>query len=755
MFGALPSPLGSVATFLSFPLKEQLVPGAPKQFAASIGFFMSGFSTILFFNEEIVGGSVVIGVLMGFAALEGFLNFCFGCYIYGWLNAFGLVPNDVYKPYTDSLGFIQAGLNDINTRLGWQRANDFVVPGSMPGKAGEHWGWREKYAGKPIPLPVVVNVATPEGQQSSSPLDFTYKMPSTDDTFREKWSAAYVQFSDFSVVLGIAGFALAVRTATESATLWVQPELWQFFAIMGAAVYGLLLLALLFKIVTRPRKVLSDLRHPVKRNSLAVLPICNLLFSALAFNHDKWLQSTMWWAGAPFVFAHLLVVLAALIKNHHSADHLTPDLILPAAGNMVAAVVTPLMAVAQPWTGSSFTEASYWFFGVGFLFFILLLATTLFHSFSYHWADERGRPMIMLWAGACFIASLSWMVVSKQTKFDGFAYIFFTSGTMLVLVAVYLGLSGWLITGRFELGMWAISFPLDVAAMSACGYYNSQLNAWSQGIFWLFIAGAGWANYVLLFHTLHALCMRRFPQPSAKFGPLALNKLQHDGFREMIKKLNQECSMEDVHDPAATSDETNRQNKLSRIQSLLNPLLHTLQTHADYEDNVMIPELASHFPEQVRPEAKQHEDVHAREEAVKKLLADGHLDALLPAVRELTVLLERHFQAEEDYWGPILKKYLNSGIQLQIVREMWRTTSLEDLENSIVTIARHLPFHAKRLRYLKSFTWAFPDRAQQIGLWLHRGFAKDPLGDIKYAYIVDAMPELAPRNSGFKWVRYV
>jgi tellurite resistance protein TehA-like permease/glutaredoxin len=753
IFGGFPSPLGAVATFLSAPITEELVPGAPKQFASAIGIFMTGFATILFFTEQIVGGCVVIGVLAGFAALEGFFNFCFGCYIYSWLNVFGIVPNDVYKPYTDSLGFVWAGLNDLNTRLGWQEPAEFKA-GTQPVKGNETFGWREKYSGTALPRPVSVHVAVPEGRQPGE-LDYTYKFPKSDDITREKWSAAYVQFSDFGMVLGIAGFALAVRAATESPTLYVQPELWQFFAIMAAAIFGILLLCLLFKLIFHPRKILMDLRHPVKRATFAIIPICFLVFSGLANKHDKWLQSTMWWAGAPLILAHLVLTLATLVKDRHAVDHLTPALLFPAAGNLVVAVVTPAMAAAQPWTGNSFMEAAYWYWGVGFLFFIILLATTMFHGFSYHWSDERMRPMCVMWGGACFIAVLAYMNVNKMLVFDSFCFVFFCSGTILMVTMIYLGLSGWLISGKFELSFWGVGFPLDVAAVCACRYFNSQKNAFSQGIFWMFITMAGWANFVLLFHTLHALAKRRFPTPPTPFGPLAFNKLQHDAFREILLLLSREIAEPAAPDGDSAESAECRRSKVDRIRSMLTPFFICQDTHAKYEDTIMFDELGSLWPDQLHAVIDQHATISSKEEAVKKHLAESNLEGLVHSLPGYISIALAHMQDEEDHLTPMIRKYINSKMQIDLLRRIWDSMPLSEMEVVIVTTVRYLPFHAKRVRYLKAITWALPERAQQIGLWLYRGLGKDPLGDIKYAYIIDSMPELAPRNSGFKWVRFV
>jgi len=71
-----------------------------------------------------------------------------------------------------------------------------------------------------------------------------------------------------------------------------------------------------------------------------------------------------------------------------------------------------------------------------------------------------------------------------------------------------------------------------------------------------------------------------------------------------------------------------------------------------------------------------------------------------------------------------------------------------------VLVVRHLATHDERVRYIKTLTWALPERAQEIGLWLYRGLPADPLGDMKYTNIVRDVPEIVPRGTSLNWSKY-
>lgn len=72
LFGSGPSFLGALSVAVASFWEPTLRAGPPKQFAALCGTFFSVFSAGLFLGGQRVGGAVVLGCLMGAAALEFF-----------------------------------------------------------------------------------------------------------------------------------------------------------------------------------------------------------------------------------------------------------------------------------------------------------------------------------------------------------------------------------------------------------------------------------------------------------------------------------------------------------------------------------------------------------------------------------------------------------------------------------------------------------------------------------------------------------
>ena len=92
------SPMGLLATRVLVPLLGnpiRPVAGPPKRFAQAVGLGFSTASLILYYAFGLTQAAYgVLGVLLLFAALESVVGFCAGCFVFGYLMRWGLVPKE-------------------------------------------------------------------------------------------------------------------------------------------------------------------------------------------------------------------------------------------------------------------------------------------------------------------------------------------------------------------------------------------------------------------------------------------------------------------------------------------------------------------------------------------------------------------------------------------------------------------------------------------------------------------------------------
>lgn len=101
------SPTGLLATRVLVPrmgITPRLVPGPPKRFAQAIGLILSLTAIVFFFDvDSPIAAKSILLVLTIFAALESFLVFCAGCFVFNRLMDWGLVPESVCRDCAISL----------------------------------------------------------------------------------------------------------------------------------------------------------------------------------------------------------------------------------------------------------------------------------------------------------------------------------------------------------------------------------------------------------------------------------------------------------------------------------------------------------------------------------------------------------------------------------------------------------------------------------------------------------------------------
>jgi hypothetical protein len=93
------SPMGLLATRVLVPVlgnHVRPVAGPPKRFAQALGLAFSATALTVHFGLGLEAAAEgVLAVMLIFAAAEAILGFCAGCFVFGYLMRWGLVPKEV------------------------------------------------------------------------------------------------------------------------------------------------------------------------------------------------------------------------------------------------------------------------------------------------------------------------------------------------------------------------------------------------------------------------------------------------------------------------------------------------------------------------------------------------------------------------------------------------------------------------------------------------------------------------------------
>ena len=99
------SPMGLLATRVIAPKvlrRYRAASGPPKRFAQAVGLGFSTTALVLAYGFGLLGAAyTVVGALAVFAALEAFVGFCAGCFVFGYLMRWGVIPAETCERCND------------------------------------------------------------------------------------------------------------------------------------------------------------------------------------------------------------------------------------------------------------------------------------------------------------------------------------------------------------------------------------------------------------------------------------------------------------------------------------------------------------------------------------------------------------------------------------------------------------------------------------------------------------------------------
>lgn len=281
----------------------------------------------------------------------------------------------------------------------------------------------------------------------------------------ESRNLSFFPISLFSSTMGLAGLALAFMAASE--ILGITPWLHQVLGLITLAVFSVISIAYLTKILLHWTAFKGELANPMALPFFPTFSISLLLLSMMFSSYSPGVAAVFWYLGAGLQLALTFYILNQWIHAEHwQMPQLTPVWFLPVVGNIIA----PIGAISF-----ASVEVAWFFFSIGLVFW-LILKSLIIYRLTFHPALANPiKPTLFIFIAPPAMGFMSYVALNEFVL-DGFAMmLYFTALFMTLLLFSQIQ---YFIKLPFTVSWWAYTFPLAAIANASFLMYEIHTSSW-------------------------------------------------------------------------------------------------------------------------------------------------------------------------------------------------------------------------------------------------------------------------------------
>lgn len=301
--------------------------------------------------------------------------------------------------------------------------------------------------------------------------------------------------SFFAMIMGLSGLTIGVQKASHILNLDLK-YLNLGLVLFTGALFFFLFFVYLIKFLKHREAVAWEFNHPIRLNFFPTISISFILLSIAIIKYSKPISEYFWIVGTSLHFVLTLTIISIWIQqNKFDIKHNNPAWFIPAVGN----ILVPIAGVQL-----GYIEISWFFFSVGLMFWIILLAIFFNRIIFHNPLPEKLMPTLFILIAPPAVGFISYFNLTGN--FDAFAKITYYFGLFtFFLLVVQFKLFNKI---KFYLSWWAYSFPIAALTISTFLMFEITQNTLYK-YFGVFLLGLlSFLILVLLIKTLKEISQK-------------------------------------------------------------------------------------------------------------------------------------------------------------------------------------------------------------------------------------------------------
>jgi tellurite resistance protein len=296
----------------------------------------------------------------------------------------------------------------------------------------------------------------------------------------------------FAIVLGLAGFTLAVQKA--AGLLHNLHPASTVLLYVTVALFCLVGVIYLYKGLRCPGAIAKELNHPIKINFFPLVAKILLVVSVVLLERNMTASYYSWLAGTVLQFIASIYIITEWVQHDRfKIEHMTPGWFIPIVGS----IIIPIAGVKH-----GFVELSWFFFSVGLIFWLILLVIVLYRMFFHTPIAEKLMPTLFILFAPPAIGFIAYVRLTGG-GLDAFGRILYYFSLFMFFLVLY-SLPR-LLKIRFYLSWWAYSFPMAAKALASFLMLSLVSSPFISFIAWFELALLTLIILVLTYKTVQAI----------------------------------------------------------------------------------------------------------------------------------------------------------------------------------------------------------------------------------------------------------
>ncbi len=252
--------------------------------------------------------------------------------------------------------------------------------------------------------------------------------------------------------------------------------------LLFAVLYGL-------KLAMFPEEVKADFNHRIRINFFSAISISLLLLSTAFYTYYPILAIVLWWLGVGLHTFFMLKTIGFWIQHNFEIKHFNPAWFIPVVGNILI-----------PISGVDFAPVifSYFYFAVGFFFWIVLFTLFLYRAVFHDQLPEKFIPTFFILLAPPAIGFVSYIRITSS--WDSFAIF------LIMIAYFFLALLATMYKSftklKYFMSWWAFTFPLTAVTVASTVAYQVTHYAGFMIISWVMIFITLTAVFIVARQTL-------------------------------------------------------------------------------------------------------------------------------------------------------------------------------------------------------------------------------------------------------------